>query len=144
MLCLEFLNVFKLNRNYELRLKAFFLSFFLSFSLFLVLIPSTYSVYVQTVTVTPGHIQLHTNKHTHTHTHTRYDSSGRGIGPSQRPLPDNTQPSQQTDIYLTTHNPHNRQTSTWQHKTPPTDRHPCPHCDSNPYSQQASGRRTTP
>jgi hypothetical protein len=38
------------------------------------------------------------------------------IGPSQRPLPDNTQHSQQwsarrTDLYLTTHNNHNRQIS---------------------------------
>jgi hypothetical protein len=32
-------------------------------------------------------------------THTRYDSSGRGIGPSQRPLPDNTQHTQDTDIH---------------------------------------------
>ena len=40
------------------------------------------------------------------------DSSGRVIGPSQRPLPDNTQHSQQTDLYLTTHNTHNRQTTT--------------------------------
>jgi hypothetical protein len=31
--------------------------------------------------------------------HTQYDSSGRGIGPSQRPLPDNTKQSQQTDIH---------------------------------------------
>ena len=74
--------------------------------------------------------------------------------PSQRPLPDNTQHSQQTDIhrtpldewsarhrdlYLTTHNTHNRQTSigllwtsdqpvteisTWQHTTLTTDTHP--------------------
>ena len=35
--------------------------------------------------------------HTTTH-HSRYDSSGRVISPSQRPLPDNTQHSQQTDI----------------------------------------------
>jgi len=32
-------------------------------------------------------------------THIRYDSSGRVISPSQRPLPDNIQQSQQTDIY---------------------------------------------
>jgi len=63
------------------------------------------------------------------------------ISPSQRPLPDNTQHSQQnstwhhttltTDLYLTTHNTHNRplpdntqhlqQTSTWQHTTFTTD-----------------------
>jgi hypothetical protein len=36
--------------------------------------------------------------HTQTH-HTRWDSSGRVISPSQRPLPDNTQHSQQTDIH---------------------------------------------
>jgi len=55
-----------------------------------------------------------------------YDSSLQLISPSHRPLPDNTQHSQQTDIhrtllykwsaprrdlYLTTHNTHNRQTS---------------------------------
>jgi hypothetical protein len=32
-------------------------------------------------------------------------------------------------------------TSTWQHTTLTTDRHPCPRLDSNPQSQQASGRR---
>jgi len=35
------------------------------------------------------------------HTHTRSGSTGRGIGPSQRPLPDNTQLSQQTDSLAT-------------------------------------------
>jgi hypothetical protein len=35
--------------------------------------------------------------HTMTH-HSRQDSSGWGIGPSQRPLPDNTQYSQETHI----------------------------------------------
>ena len=35
--------------------------------------------------------------HTQTH-HTRYDSSGRVISPTQRPLHDNTKHSQQTDI----------------------------------------------
>ena len=34
------------------------------------------------------------------------------------------------DLYLTTHNTHNK--------------HPCPRWDSNPRSQQASGRRPTP
>ena len=45
--------------------------------------------------------------HTTTH-HTRQDSSGRVISSSQRPLPDNTQHSQQTDIHapggIRTHN----------------------------------------
>jgi hypothetical protein len=36
--------------------------------------------------------------YTHTHTNTRWDSSGRVIGLSQRPLCDNTQHSQQTDF----------------------------------------------
>jgi hypothetical protein len=31
--------------------------------------------------------------------HSRQDSSGRRIGPSQTPLPDNTQHSQEADIY---------------------------------------------
>ena len=55
--------------------------------------------------------------HTTTH-HSRQDSSGRVISSSQRPLPDMTQHS--------------------QHK------HRCPRWDSNPRSQQASGRRPTP
>jgi hypothetical protein len=45
--------------------------------------------------------------HTTTH-HSRQDSSGRVINPSQRPLPDNTQHSQQTNIHalggIRTHN----------------------------------------
>ena len=36
------------------------------------------------------------------------------------------------------------ETSTWQHTTLTTDIHPCPRWDSNPQSQQASGRRPTP
>jgi hypothetical protein len=54
--------------------------------------------------------------HTHTH-HTRYDSSGRVISPSQRPLP---------------------------HTTLIGDRHPCPRRDASPQPQQASGGRATP
>jgi hypothetical protein len=49
--------------------------------------------------------------HSHTHHH-RYDSSGRVIGQSQRPLPDNTQHSQETDIHahgrIRTRNPSKR------------------------------------
>ena len=36
------------------------------------------------------------------------------------------------------------ETSTWQHTTLTTDKHPCPRWDSNPQSDQASGRRPTP
>ena len=35
------------------------------------------------------------------------------------------------------------ETSTWQHTTLTTDRHPCSRWDSNPQSQQASGLRPT-
>jgi len=35
----------------------------------------------------------------HTHTQPRYDSSGRVTSPTQRPLPDNTLLSQQTDLH---------------------------------------------
>ena len=51
--------------------------------------------------------------------HSRQDSSGRVISSTQRPLPDNTQHSQQTNIHS-------------------------PGRDSNPQSQQASGRKPTP
>jgi len=51
--------------------------------------------------------------------HTRQESSAQGIGPSQRPLPDNA-----------------------QHLT--RDTHTCCRRDSNPQSQRASGCRPTP
>ena len=66
--------------------------------------------------ITPNDTQTHAQ--THTHTHKRYDSSGRGIGPSQ--------------------------TSTWQNTTFTRDRHPWPRRNSNPHSQQASGRWPAP
>jgi len=44
--------------------------------------------------------------------HTRYGSSGRMISPTQRPLPENTQHSQETDFHapggIRTHNPRRR------------------------------------
>ena len=36
------------------------------------------------------------------------------------------------------------ETSTWQHTTITTDKHPCPRRDSKPQSQRTSGRRPTP
>jgi len=36
------------------------------------------------------------------------------------------------------------ETSTWQHTTLTTDKHPCARWDSNPQYQQASGRKPTP
>ena len=56
--------------------------------------------------------------HTTSH-HSRQDSSGRVVSSSQRPVSDNTQHSQQTNVHALR----------W---------------DSNPRSQQASGRRPTP
>ena len=52
----------------------------------------------------------------HTQTqHTRYDSSGRMIMSSQRPLPDNTKLSQKTNTHaiggVRTHNPSKRETA---------------------------------
>jgi len=40
-----------------------------------------------------------TQSTTHTHARTWLDSSGRGIGPSQTPLHDSTEQSQETDIH---------------------------------------------
>jgi hypothetical protein len=36
------------------------------------------------------------------------------------------------------------ETSTWQHTTLTSDKHPCPRRNSNPQFQQASGRKPTP
>jgi hypothetical protein len=44
---------------------------------------------------------------------------------------------------LWTSDQHDAEISTWQNTTLTTDRHPCPRRDSNPQSQQASGRRPT-
>jgi hypothetical protein len=60
-----------------------------------------------TVLLPPGGYPIAVNKyiishsvtHTHTHTYTQWDSFKRGIGSSQRPLPDNTQDSQDTDVH---------------------------------------------
>jgi len=59
---------------------------------------------------------------------------------TDRPVPDNTQHSQQTDLYLTTHSTHNRQTCTWQHTALTTDR-PVP--DNTQHSQQTDLYLTT-
>jgi hypothetical protein len=56
--------------------------------------------------------------HTQTH-HTRHDSSGRVISPTQKPLRDKSQNSQERNIHA-------------------------PQRDSNPQSLQANGRRPTP
>ena len=71
--------------------------------------------------------------------------------------PSGPAPPHSRGFYITTHNDEPQsvgllwtsdqlvaQTSTWQHTTPKTDRHPCPRWDSNPQSHQASGRRSTP
>ena len=56
------------------------------------------------------HILDVSGSHAITH-HSRYDSSGRGIGPSQRPLPENTQQSQESSTSpgrIRTRNPSKR------------------------------------
>jgi hypothetical protein len=57
-------------------------------------------------------LHLITFRDTHTHTNTREDSSGPGIGPSQRPVPDSTQHLKQADIHafggIRTRNPSRR------------------------------------
>ena len=76
--------------------------------------------FVRGATATSGPGPAHYRAYTITFTHrTRYDSSGRVISPTHRPLPENTQHSQQTDIH-----------SPWW--------------ESNPQSQQVSYRRSTP
>ena len=60
--------------------------------------------------------------HTQWLTHAWYNTTRREIHPPQRPLP------------VTTH------THTHTHTTLTTDKHPCSWRDSNPRSQQASGR----
>ena len=52
--------------------------------------------------------------------------------------------SQQSAGLLWTSDQPVAETSTWQHTTLTTDKHPCPRRDSKPQSQQASGRRPTP
>ena len=65
-----------------------FINSFLSFFLSLTFLP-THCVCRDAM------LHLITLIDTHTHTHTRYDSSGRGIGPSHRPVHYNTRYSQQ-------------------------------------------------
>jgi len=48
--------------------------------------------------------------HQATH-HSRYDSSGRVTSPSQKPLHDNTQHSQQTSMHSVGFNPQSQQAS---------------------------------
>ena len=51
-------------------------------------------------------------------------------------------PTGHTTGLLWTSDQPDAETSTWQHTTHSTDRHPCPRWDSNPQSQQASGPQT--
>jgi len=68
------------------------------------------------------HKHTNTNTHTHTHKHTNTHTVGL-LWMRDRPV---------------------AETSTWQHTTLTTDRHPCPWWDLKPQSQQASGRRSMP
>ena len=68
--------------------------------------------------------------HTTTH-HSRQDSSGRVISPSQRPLPDNTRQSQQTNIHapggIRTHDSRNAIPTDHKYR----DRRLCTYCIQN-------------
>jgi hypothetical protein len=81
-------------------LRSSFLSFFLSLTAF------THSLKIQRVV---------TFNHTQRHTHVRWDSSGWGIGPSQRRLPHYARHSQETDSHspvgIRTHNRSKRATT---------------------------------
>jgi hypothetical protein len=59
-------------------------------------VPSPDLFYLLTAGVEVVHFHLITRRHTH---RSRQDSSGRGIGPLQRPLPDNTQTLYKTNIH---------------------------------------------
>jgi hypothetical protein len=86
------------------------------YKLFLILILSPSLFYLPVHSRCRGFLWSFIWSHSDTQ-HSRWDSSGRGIGPSQRPLPDNTNTVQ--------------------------DKHPWSRWDSNPRSQQALGRRPT-
>ena len=68
------------------------------------------------------HLETVSDTHTHTQTHTHTHTVGL-LWTSDQPVVD---------------------TSTWQHTTLTTERHTFPRRNSNPQSQQASGRRPTP
>jgi len=63
--------------------------------------------------------------------------------PSLSRLHDHTQDTPHSVGLLRTSDKPDAETSFWQHKTLTTDRHPFSRQDSNPQSQQASGRRPT-
>ena len=95
--------------------QTFFLSFFLSFSFFL---PSFLPILVWPLLPTLVSVEVYCCIWSHSRT--------LSIG------------------LLWMRDRHVPETSTWQHTTLRTDKHPCPLRDSNPQSQQASGRRPTP
>jgi hypothetical protein len=68
---------------------SFLLRFFHIFLLFLAQQPNAGQ----------GHIMLEVSRSHAITYHSRQNVSGWGIGPSQKPLPDNTEHSQQTDIH---------------------------------------------
>ena len=88
-----------------------FLSVFLLYFLFWPILPNDCRcrwLLLQLITLNDTHVDTYT----HTPHHTRWESYGWGMGPSQRPLPYNTQHSEDTDIHapygILTHNPSKR------------------------------------
>ena len=74
-----------------------------------------------------------------------FSQSGSGLSPPRFRgflITHNDEP--QSEGLLWTSDQPVAETCTWQHTTLTTDKHPCPRWDSNPRSQQASGRRPTP
>jgi hypothetical protein len=80
----------------------FFLSFFLSFLIWPLLRTHCRCrgllLHLLTLNVSLSRSLSLTHTHTHTHTHTRHHSSERVISSLQRPLPENTQHSQETSM----------------------------------------------
>ena len=99
--------------------------------IFLSLTSSTHSQLVRRVAAASDHTQSHTHTHTHTlhthshtsHTHTHSHTSHTH---GRTPLDDGS--ARRRDLKYT---------------SVTSERHPCPRRDSNPQSQQASGRTTT-
>ena len=86
--------------------------------------------------------------YTHTHTHTYFPPVVQEPLMSQglliiKALRSHSDTPHSVGLFWTSDQPDSK-TSTWQHTTLTTDKYPCPWRDSNPRSQQASGRRPTP
>ena len=95
--------------------------------------------------VTRGATQSSLNHLYHTTSSPLPDSPQLPYASSLPPLQYHNQSDTQQSVGLPwTSDRYVAETSTWQHTTITREKHPCPRRDSNPQSQQASGRKTTP